>query len=152
MGQVADCYIIASAGKDLYIVDQHAAHERILYDRFAQMAEEIPSQQLLVHLFLDFDDKEYQIILDNQALFSKLGFSMEPSGPSAMRLTEVPADIPIGEAEAIIREILGEVQEMRNPSAKEIRHACIAVTACRAAIKAGDLLLSLIHISEPTRH
>ncbi len=140
MGQVADCYIIASAGKDLYIVDQHAAHERILYDRFAQMAEEIPSQQLLVHLFLDFDDKEYQIILDNQALFSKLGFSMEPSGPSAMRLTEVPADIPIGEAEAIIREILGEVQEMRNPSAKEIRHACIAVTACRAAIKAGDLL------------
>ena len=140
MGQVADCYIIASAGKDLYIVDQHAAHERILYDRFAQMAEEIPSQQLLVHLFLDFDDKEYQLILDNQLLFSKLGFSMETSGPSTMRLTEVPADIPIGEAEAIIREILGEVQEMRNPSAKEIRHACIAVTACRAAIKAGDLL------------
>lgn len=140
MGQVADCYIIASSGQDLYIIDQHAAHERILYDRFAQMAEEIPSQQLLVHLFLDVDDKEYQIISTNQALFAKLGFSMEESGPATMRLTEVPADIPIGEAEVIIREIIGAVQEMRNPSAKEIRHACIAITACRAAIKAGDFL------------
>ncbi|WP_110953198.1 DNA mismatch repair endonuclease MutL [Anaerosinus massiliensis] len=140
MGQVDRCYIIASDGKGLYIVDQHAAHERILYDRFAKMTEEIPSQQLLVHLFLDFDDKECGLILNHQDLFHQLGFSMEASGPMTMRLKEIPADIPIGEAEAVIREILEALQNLHQPTSQEIRHACLAITACRAAIKAGDLL------------
>ena len=140
MGQVDKCYIVASDGKGLYIVDQHAAHERILYDRFAKMTEEIPSQQLLVHLFLDFDEKECNLIVDNQALFHSLGFAMEASGPATMRLKEVPADIPVGETEAVVREILEALQNLHQPTAQEIRHACLAITACRAAIKAGDLL------------
>lgn len=140
MGQVDKCYIVASDGKGLYIVDQHAAHERILYDRFAKMTEEIPSQQLLVHLFLDFDDKECNLIMENQDLFHSLGFAMEASGPTTMRLKEVPADIPVGETEAVVREILEALQNLHQPTAQEIRHACLAITACRAAIKAGDLL------------
>ena len=140
MGQVDQCFIIAQDRKGLYIIDQHAAHERILYDRFAKMTEEIPSQQLLVHLFLDFDEKECGLILENIRLFESLGFAMEPCGPVSMRLKEIPADIPIGEAEAIIREILESLQNLHEPSAQEIRHACLAITACRAAIKAGDIL------------
>lgn len=140
MGQVDNCYIVAQDPKGLYIVDQHAAHERILYDRFAALADKIPSQQLLVHLLLDFDDKECTLILDNQALFQSLGFDMEASGPEQMRLKEIPSDIPVGEAEAIIREILESLQNMHNLTAQEIRHACLATTACRAAIKAGDTL------------
>lgn len=140
MGQVDNCYIVARDVKGLYIVDQHAAHERILYDRFARMTDEIPSQQLLVHIFLDFDEKECTLILENQTLFASLGFAMEESGPAVMRLKEIPADIPIGEAEPIIREILESLQNLHQPQAKEIRHACLAITACRAAIKAGDVL------------
>lgn len=140
MGQVDNCYIVARDAKGLYIVDQHAAHERILYDRFARMTDEIPSQQLLVHIFLDFDEKECTLILENQTLFASLGFAMEESGPAVMRLKEIPADIPIGEAEPIIREILESLQNLHQPQAKEIRHACLAITACRAAIKAGDVL------------
>jgi DNA mismatch repair protein MutL len=140
MGQVDNCYIVAQDPKGLYIVDQHAAHERILYDRFAALADKIPSQQLLVHLLLDFDDKECTLILDNQELFQSLGFDMDASGPEQMRLKEIPSDIPVGEAEAIIREILESLQNMHNLTAQEIRHACLATTACRAAIKAGDTL------------
>lgn len=140
LGQVDACYIIASDQKDLFIIDQHAAHERILYDRFAQMAEEIPSQQLLVHLFLDFTKEECDLIDKHQAVFEKLGFSMELSGPGTMRLMEIPSDVPLGEAEPLIREIIGSVREMKNPTAGQIRHACVAITACRAAIKAGDIL------------
>lgn len=140
IGQVADCYIVAQDAKGLYIVDQHAAHERILYDRFAAMADEIPSQQLLVHSFLDFDEKETELIETNQTLFKSLGFDMESSGPQQFRLKEVPADIPVGEASLIIYEILESLQNMHNLTAKEIRHACLATTACRAAIKAGDTL------------
>lgn len=140
MGQVDSCYIVAHDQRGLYIVDQHAAHERILYDRFATMAEEIPSQQLLVHLFLDFAERECALISQHQDLFANLGFAMEQSGPNSMRLKEVPADIPVGEAEPIIREILESLENLHEPSAQEIRHACLAITACRAAIKAGDAL------------
>lgn len=62
IGQVDDTYIIAQDGDSLYIVDQHAAHERVLFDRFSAQAEHIPSQQLLVHLILDFSTHESQII------------------------------------------------------------------------------------------
>lgn len=140
MGQVDNCYIVAQDAKGLYIVDQHAAHERILYDRFAKMTESIPSQQLLVHLLLDFSEKECELILSHQDLFKSLGFDAEPSGPDQLRLREVPADIPVGEAEGIMREILESLQNMHDLTASEIRHACLATTACRAAIKAGDVL------------
>ncbi len=140
IGQVDLCYIIAQDAKGLYIVDQHAAHERILYDKFSAMAESIPSQQLLVHQLLDFDHKETELIEQNQELFRTLGFDMEACGENEFRLKEVPADIPAAEAEDIIREILTSLHDMHALTAQEIRHACLATTACRAAIKAGDEL------------
>ncbi len=140
IGQVDLCYIIAQDKKGLYIVDQHAAHERILFDKFSAMADGIPSQQLLVHLVLEFDAGETALIETNKELFRTLGFSMEPSGEHEFRLMEVPADIPVGEAEEIIREILMDLQERHQTTAKDIRQACLATTACRAAIKAGEEL------------
>ena len=140
IGQVDLCFIIAQDAKGLYIVDQHAAHERILYDKFSAMAESIPSQQLLVHQLLDFDHKETELIEQNQELFRTLGFDMEACGENEFRLKEVPADIPAAEAEDIIREILTSLHDMHALTAQEIRHACLATTACRAAIKAGDEL------------
>ncbi|ORU00719.1 DNA mismatch repair protein MutL [Anaerovibrio sp. JC8] len=137
IGQVDNTYIIAQDAKGLYIIDQHAAHERILYDRFAAMTERIPSQQLLVHLFLDFSSRESQLIEENLELFHSLGFGLEQSGPDQYRLMEIPADIPVGEAENIIREILTSLEDMHQLSAAEIRHECLAMTACKAAIKAG---------------
>ena len=140
IGQVDLCYIIAQDAKGLYIVDQHAAHERILYDKFSAMAENIPSQQLLVHQLLDFDAKETALVEENKELFRTLGFDMEACGENEFRLKEVPADIPVAEAEEIIREILMSLHDMHALTAQEIRHACLATTACRAAIKAGDEL------------
>ena len=92
IGQVDDTYIIAQDGDSLYIVDQHAAHERVLFDRFSAQAEHIPSQQLLVHLILDFSSHESQIIEENLELLAGLGFGLEPSGPNQFRLMEVPAE------------------------------------------------------------
>lgn len=140
MGQVEACYIVARDDHGLYIVDQHAAHERILYDRFAKRSAQIPSQQLLVHLLLDLSEQECEIVLENQELFRSLGFDAEASGEEQLRLKEIPADIPASEAEDIIREILESLQNMHVLTAAEIRHACLATTACRAAIKAGDIL------------
>ena len=137
IGQVDNTYIIAQDADGLYIVDQHAAHERIVFDRFSARAGEIPVQQLLVHLMLDFSSHEAEIIEDNLAMLKELGFGMEPSGPKQFRLTEVPADVPSGEAEDFIREILASLEELHKPSAAELRQAAIATASCKAAIKAG---------------
>lgn len=140
IGQVDLTYIIAQDAKGLYIVDQHAAHERILFDKFSAMAGDIPSQQLLVHQILSFDQKESDLVEAHQELFASLGFHMEMSGEREFRLIEVPADVPVSEAEDIIREILTNLMDMHETTAKEIRQACLATTACRAAIKAGEEL------------
>lgn len=140
IGQVDLTYIIAQDAKGLYIVDQHAAHERILFDKFSAMAGDIPSQQLLVHQILSFDQKESDLVEAHQELFASLGFHMEMSGNQEFRLIEVPADVPVSEAEDIIREILTNLMDMHETTAKEIRQACLATTACRAAIKAGEEL------------
>lgn len=140
IGQVDLTYIIAQDAKGLYIVDQHAAHERILFDKFSAMAGDIPSQQLLVHQILSFDQKESDLVEAHQELFASLGFHMEMSGNQEFRLIEVPADVPVSEAEDIIREILTNLMDMHETMAKEIRQACLATTACRAAIKAGEEL------------
>ena len=137
IGQVDDTYIIAQDGDSLYIVDQHAAHERVLFDRFSAQAEHIPSQQLLVHLILDFSTHESQIIEENLELLAGLGFGLEPSGPNQFRLMEVPADVPISQAEEFIREVLASMEELHRPTAAELRQAVLATTACKAAIKAG---------------
>lgn len=137
IGQVDDTYIIAQDGDSLYIVDQHAAHERVLFDRFSAQAEHIPSQQLLVHLILDFSSHESQIIEENLELLAGLGFGLEPSGPNQFRLMEVPSDVPSGQAEEFIREVLASMEELHRPTAAELRQAVLATTACKAAIKAG---------------
>lgn len=137
IGQVDDTYIVAQDGDSLYIVDQHAAHERVLFDRFSAQAEHIPSQQLLVHLILDFSTHESQIIEENLELLAGLGFGLEPSGPNQFRLMEVPADVPSSQAEEFIREVLASMEELHRPTAAELRQAVLATTACKAAIKAG---------------
>lgn len=140
IGQVDRCYIIAKDAHGLYIVDQHAAHERILFDRLSNAAENIPIQQLLVHIMLNFTPREAEIVEKNSEIFAKLGFTLVPSGKTVFRLTEIPADVPIGEAEDALREILVGVLEKPEVTAAGIRKEALAITACRGAIKAGDEL------------
>jgi len=140
IGQVDLTYIIAQSTQSLYIVDQHAAHERILFDRFSAQADGIPSQQMLVHAILSFDAREAQYIDENAELFDRLGFHLESAGERTYRLTEVPADIPTDEAEDIIREILISLGDLHAATPANLRQAGIATMACRAAIKAGEEL------------
>lgn len=143
IGQVAKCYIVAQCGEDLYIVDQHAAHERILFDRLSSYAAKIPTQGLLIHRVLKFDARESELIEKNLSLFAELGFTMEPSGENEFRLVEVPLDAADTDEENLLREIISEIFIGANEAddlAKKIRRAVLAMTACKAAIKAGQEL------------
>ena len=140
IGQIDNCYIIATDGTGLFIIDQHAAHERILYDKFGKNSDRIPSQQLLMQIFMDLSEKECEFINNNKDVFVNLGFTMEQAGPNSMRLLEVPADVPVSEVENIIKEILESLENLYDVSAKELRHQALQITACKAAIKSGDKL------------
>ena len=140
IGQVDLTYSIAQSTATLYIIDQHAAHERILFDRFSAQTDGIPSQQMLVHAILSFDAHEAQYIEENVELFDRLGFHLEAAGERTYRLTETPADVPTEEAEGIIREILASLGDLHTATPANLREAGIATMACRAAIKAGEEL------------
>ena len=141
IGQIDDCFIVAQGPNGgMYINDQHAAHERILYDKFAKQTERIPVQPLLMHLFLDVNNSELTLIEENQQILYDLGFNVELAGQNQIRLKEVPADIKPQESEDIFREILISLSQLHTPTPQEIRHSCLAMTACKAAIKAGDVL------------
>lgn len=143
IGQVARCYIIAQSGNDLYIIDQHAAHERILFDRLSGYAERIPAQGLLIHRVMKFDSREAELIEKNLNVFAELGFTMEPSGNNEFRVMEVPLDAADTDAENLLRGIVEEIFNGVNNAediAKKIRRAVLATTACKAAIKAGQEL------------
>ena len=141
IGQIDTCFIVAQGPNGgMYIIDQHAAHERILYDKFAKQTEQIPVQPLLMHLFLDVNNSELTLIEENQQILYDLGFNVELAGQNQIRLKEVPADIKPQESEDIFREILISLSQLHTPTPQEIRHSCLAMTACKAAIKAGDIL------------
>ena len=95
---------------------------------------------MLVHAILSFDAREAQYIEENAELFSRLGFRMEPAGDREYRLTELPADVPMDEAEDVIREILISLGELHAATPAQLRQAGLATMACRAAIKAGEEL------------
>lgn len=146
LGQIALCYIVARGGDSLYIVDQHAAHERILFDRLSEYAEKIPAQGLLIHRVLKFDAREAALIEKNLELFRELGLTMELSGENEFRLVEVPVDAGEADPEIMLREIIASLPEIDDATfdsadiAAHIRKNFLAVTACRAAIKAGQEL------------
>ena len=150
IGQIALCYIVAKGDDGLYLIDQHAAHERIIFDRLSGYTDGIPAQQLLMPQSLDFDEREKRLIENNLELFHRLGFTLEQGGDGNYRLTEVPVDVLDSDAAGLLREILsslptvdasfGDDAQQRKVLSKNIREACLAMTACRAAIKAGQEL------------
>ena len=150
IGQVNLCYIVAQSNSDLYIIDQHAAHERILFDRLCSYADKIPAQGLLIHRVLKFDAAESALIENNLELFKSLAFTMEPSGENEFRLLEVPVDAGTVDPEIMLREIVSSLPEIDTPAeidaerradiARNIRQLVLATTACKAAIKAGQEL------------
>lgn len=141
LGQIDNCFIIAQDPQGgMFLIDQHAAHERILYDKFAKQADSLPSQALLVHIFMDVAPEEIELCQEHATYFQDLGFHLDIAGDNLVRITKIPVDIKAVEAEAILRSIWESLTQLHSPTKEQIRHACLAMTACKAAIKAGDVM------------
>lgn len=140
IGQVDKTFIIAQSETSLYLIDQHAAHERILYDKLVASHGVIPAQQLLMPLYVDMDDDDIALIEAHAEEFSALGVDAGSAGEGLLRVSSLPADIKAEAAEEFIKEISKMLREMRTINGSDLRQEVLHMTACKAAIKAGQLL------------
>lgn len=140
IGQVDKTFIIAQSETTLYLIDQHAAHERILYDKLVASHEQIPSQQLLMPLYVDMAADDIALIEEHRDEFLALGVDAASAGESLLRVSSLPTDIKADAAEDFINAISKMLREMRNVSGSDLRQEVLHMTACKAAIKAGQLL------------
>ena len=140
LGQVADCFIVCQHGKDLFLIDQHAAHERIRYDRFAASAEGIPVQENLIPYLIHIDAEDMPLLLENEEILRRLGLTAEQASPDVIRITGTPEDLNETDTERAIHDILMALHAKDVPSPEMLRHRMMAYAACRGAIKKGDPL------------
>ena len=140
IGQVDKTFIIAQSETTLYLIDQHAAHERILYDKLVASHEQIPSQQLLMPLYVDMAADDIALIEEHRDEFLALGVDAASAGESLLRVSSLPADIKADAAEDFINAISKMLREMRSVNGSDLRQEVLHMTACKAAIKAGQLL------------
>lgn len=140
LGQVADCYIVAKKGSDLYIIDQHAAHERIRYDKLCKSAAAIPMQELLIPLMFDATDEEQTLVEEQAEAFADLGFAVALGGPTQIRVDGVPSDLLENKAIDVLRHTFTYMLDGEMPTKAQLRHEMLAYASCRGAIKAGHSL------------
>lgn len=139
-GQVHETYIIAQTATGLVIVDQHAAHERLVYERMKrQLAESgIRTQALLIPEILDLSPTEAALILAHAGALAGLGLVIEPFGGSAVAVREMPAELGQASAAALLRDVLDELSDLGGSRLVEARlHAILSRMACHGSVRAG---------------
>lgn len=139
-GQTNSAFIIAEGPTGLYMIDQHAAHERILFDRFdsASEARQPLSQPLLDPIPVDLEPDQMAALEENRSLLDGLGLVLEPFGNSACLVRAIPAAAGRESPSEMATEVLDELKGVPEPSAA--RERALAAMACKAAVKAGQVL------------
>ena len=140
IGQVDKTFIIAQSEDTLYLIDQHAAHERILFDKLMATKGNVPAQQLLMPIYVDVQAQDIALIEEHHEEFLRLGVDIAAAGEEMLRVSSLPTDIKADDCEEFILEISKMLREMRTISAADLRQEVLHMTACKAAIKAGQLL------------
>ena len=140
--QTHNKYIISQIHNGLMIIDQHAAHERILYERvIANFQNTLPSsQQLLFPETVDLGASDYSLAKELLPDLVRLGFDMRLFGKNTVVIDGIPSDVRIGKEKKILQEVLDEFKNNEHSGVKDVRDNLAKSFACKAAIKAGDRL------------
>ncbi len=137
VGEVFRTYILAEQGDELIMIDKHAAHERINFERLLAQGTQILGQTLLQPLSVSFDREEAAILLEHRELLLSLGYDLDDLGQGDLLLRQIPSDIRESDAAATLSEIAEHLQNGRLDSPQRLRDEALHTIACKAAIKAG---------------
>ncbi len=143
LGQMNNSFIVAVNAEGLWLIDQHVAHERVLFERHLEARRRGPlaGQRLLMPLVLELQPRQLAIFDQVAEELRANGFDVEPMGPRSVAVRAAPAGVPGSEVEKLLLEILDEIeQENRSVSLETVQAKIAASTACHAAIKANQPL------------
>jgi DNA mismatch repair protein MutL len=140
--QLHNKYILSQIRNGVMIVDQHVAHERVLYERaLRRFANELQTaQQLLFPYTLQLAPGDYALLTELLPHFALLGFDIKLFGKNTIVIEGVPPDVKGGQEERIVQDILGLYKEYQQHSPMDVRDNLAKSFSCRSAIKAGDPL------------
>jgi len=156
LGQFRDTFIIAVDDEGIAIIDQHVAHERVLFERVMQRltAGPLESQRLLVPIVIEFGASAHQALVDRAAELARLGFEIEPFGASAINVTAMPALLNAAECARTLAALAEDLERLdRGSHVQDALQRIAATTACHAAVKANDPLTyeKMTHILDELR-
>jgi DNA mismatch repair protein MutL len=143
IGQVLGCYLVCSSSHGLVLIDQHAAHERIAFEKLRRQMDDgkVETQRLLIPQGVELSAGEMMLLEQKQNLLESFGFFIEPFGPGSYAITAVPALLPEGDYRQGVRQMVAELAEV-DTSAKLRQHLedRLATIACHSVIRANRLL------------
>jgi DNA mismatch repair protein MutL len=140
IAQLAGIYILAENADGLIVVDMHAAHERVVYEKLKTSFsdKQITRQPLLVPTTVSVSEAEASLAENSAELFRKLGLYVDRSGPTSLLVREVPAILKQGDAEALVRDVISDLQESGTSNrVEDTCHEILATMACHHSIRAN---------------
>ena len=137
VGELYNSYIIVEQGEEAYLIDKHAAHERILFEKLKANQEAISSQSLLSPVACRLSTEEASILLANKSLREELGVEAEEFGESTLLLRQIPMDLGVEQAAETLEQMAADLLNGRREKKDNVRDEILHTVACKAAIKAG---------------
>ncbi len=136
-GEVLRTYIIAEDGANVWLIDKHAAHERINFDRMKASAEPVMRQQLLASMAVELPGEQYAVLLENLPLLAEFGFEAEDFGEGCLMVRAIPADLNPGLARETLEELADKLLSGGGADPAAARDVMLHTMACKASIKGG---------------
>jgi len=145
IGQFNKTYIIGEVYNELYLIDQHAAHEKVLFEKYKKeiINCEVVSQILLVPTVIELSVDDYSYYIENEVVFNNTGFNIIEFGENTISIKEVPIILGKPDIKNLFNEILDNLKNMGSGETVEIKYNRIASLACKAAVKANNQLSEL---------
>lgn len=142
IGQFNDTYILAQSGQELYIIDQHAAHEKIMFEKFIKKVREsqVVAQLLSLPVVLEMSSEDFMIYSENKEIFMRTGFNIEVFGENTISIREVPIILGNIEVKNLFLNIIDNLKSMGSGETVEVKYDRIATAACKSAVKANNKL------------
>jgi len=160
IGQFRGTYILTQIHDELYVFDQHAAHEKINFEKYMKEIREgaVASQSLLIPEILDLDLEDHELYRENREVLNEAGFVIEDFGDRSISIREVPLFLGRVQASSYLHEILDNIRNLGRGNKEDVKYLRIATAACKSSIKAYEeltademryLIDELRHIDEP---
>lgn len=143
LGVLGKLYVLLESAEGLVLMDQHAAHERVLFEEMKRRmeTEDVPSQQLLTPIMVELTPRDFDLIEKNLEVINKLGLSAEPFGGTTLKIDSLPTFLKSDDPETFLQEVIDEIRASSDRMSKlRLGEDMIATTVCRHAVKANDLL------------